>query len=280
MRKIPARLITEKIKGLCIAANCQIGTDVITALKRQWRRERKPVAREVLKMILENAAIARTENRPACQDTGYAVVWLAVGHEVMITGGTWEQAVQQGVRQGYEEGYFRASIVKDPFRRENTGTNTPAVIHYLPAKGDKVKITFEVKGGGSENMSRSAMLRPSEGPETIKEMVLGWIKDAGAKPCPPVIVGIGIGGDFEECALIAKQALLRPVGKRHADPFYARMEDDLLKSINRLGIGVQGLGGITTALDVHIEARPCHIACLPLAMNLDCHAHRVKSVVI
>jgi fumarate hydratase subunit alpha len=276
MRKIPAVLITEKVKSLCVEANCRLGKDLLDAVRRSQRREKNHRAGRVLQQILENAVLARQENRPACQDTGYAVVWVELGQDIHVTGGSLEAAIHKGVRAGYGQGYLRKSIVSDPLVRENTGDNTPAVIHYQVVKGSRLKITLEVKGGGSENLSRSAMLKPTDGPDVIRDTVVTWVREAGAKPCPPVIVGIGIGGDFEECARIAKQALLRPVGKRHPDPRYAKMEKEILQAVNRLGIGPQGLGGMTTALDVHIETRPCHIACLPLAMNLDCHSHRVK----
>lgn len=278
IRTLSVSNITDAICALCGVANTQLNSDVVDALTHAYQTEEKALPQSVLKQILQNIDLSRTESIPACQDTGYAVLWIAVGQDVHLTGGDLYAAINSGVEQGYAQGYLRKSIVGDPLERKNTTTNTPAVIHTTIQKGDKVDITLEIKGGGSENMSRHAMLKPADGVEGVRSSILRWVQEAGGKPCPPIIVGIGIGGDFEQCAVIAKQALLRKVGSVHADSKYAQLEKELLAEINELDIGPAGLGGNNTALAVHIEARPCHIACLPVAMNLDCHAHRTKSI--
>jgi len=280
MREIDVKEITNKVAQLCIEANCLLGEDVKTAIKKAIEKEESPLGREVLKQILENAEIAKKEMVPLCQDTGLTVVFLEVGNEVRFVGGDLNEAINEGVRKGYIEGYLRKSVVKDPFRRENTKDNTPAVIHLSCVKGNQVKITVMPKGGGSENMSEAKMLTPAAGIEGVKEYVVQRVKESGANPCPPIVVGVGIGGTLEYAALLAKKALLREIGSTHPDPFYAEMEEDLLERINRLGIGPQGFGGRITALAVFIEAFPCHIASLPVAVNINCHAVRHKTAII
>jgi|UniRef100_A0A7V5XZ40 fumarate hydratase subunit alpha len=280
MREIDVKEITNKVAQLCIEANCLLGEDVKTAIKKAIEKEESPLGKEVLKQILENAEIAKKEMVPLCQDTGLTVVFLEVGNEVRFVGGDLNEAINEGVRKGYIEGYLRKSVVKDPFRRENTKDNTPAVIHLSCVKGNQVKITVMPKGGGSENMSEVKMLTPAAGIEGVKEYVVQRVKESGANPCPPIVVGVGIGGTLEYAALLAKKALLREIGSTHPDPFYAEMEEDLLERINRLGIGPQGFGGRITALAVFIEAFPCHIASLPVAVNINCHAVRHKTAII
>jgi len=280
MREIDVKEITNKVAQLCIEANCLLGEDVKTAIKKAIEKEESPLGKEVLKQILENAEIAKKEMVPLCQDTGLTIVFLEVGNEVRFVGGDLNEAINEGVRKGYIEGYLRKSVVKDPFRRENTKDNTPAVIHLSCVKGNQVKITVMPKGGGSENMSEVKMLTPAAGIEGVKEYVVQRVKESGANPCPPIVVGVGIGGTLEYAALLAKKALLREIGSTHPDPFYAEMEEDLLERINRLGIGPQGFGGRITALAVFIEAFPCHIASLPVAVNINCHAVRHKTAII
>ena len=229
---------------------------------------------------MENAEIAQTDNVPLCQDTGLAAMFIELGQDVHVVGGDFETAVQEGIRQGYKDGYLRKSMVEDPLRRKNTGDNTPGVISIRLVPGEKIKITILPKGGGSENMSAIKMLKPSDGEEGVKEFVVDTVKKAGGNPCPPIIVGVGIGGSFDKCAYLAKKALLREVGSMHADPYYASIEKELLERVNNTGIGPQGLGGRTTALAVHIEVHPCHIASLPVAVNTQCHSARHKEIVI
>jgi len=273
VREIDVFEVTERVKRLCMEANHNLGEDVLQSFDRAIGQEESPVAIDILEQLKENARIARDERIPICQDTGYTVVFVELGQEVRLVGGDFNEAIQSGVRQGYLEGYLRKSVCH-PFTRANTGDNTPAIIHLEMVLGEEMKIIVAPKGGGSENMSRVVMLTPSVGIEGIKDYVVERVKEAGSNPCPPTIVGIGIGGTFEQAALIAKKALLRPVGSRNSDPEVATMEDDLLDRINRLGIGPQGLGGRTTSLAVHINLMPCHIASLPLAVNLNCHSSR------
>ncbi len=280
MREIDASDITAAVRSLCQEANFDLPDDVLDALRKAAEREESPTGREILRQCLRNARIAREERVPLCQDTGFAVVFLDLGQEVRIVGGDLTEAVNAGVREGYAEGYLRKSIVADPLRRKNTSDNTPAMIHVAIVPGDRLKITVAPKGGGSENMSAVRMLAPADGEEGIKNFVVEWVKQAGANPCPPVVVGVGIGGTFEGVALLAKKALLRPLGSAHPDPFYARLERELGERINALGVGPQGLGGRVTALGVQIEVFPCHIASLPVAVNLNCHATRHKSVTL
>jgi fumarate hydratase subunit alpha len=280
MRNVNVELITESIKKLCMDANYYLGEDVVGAIKNAVNKEESPLGREILNQILENAEIAKNEKMPLCQDTGLAAIFAELGQEVHIEGGGFEEAIQEGVRQGYKEGFLRKSIVEDPLRRKNTGDNTPAVISTRVVPGDKIKITILPKGGGSENMSAIRMLKPSDGEEGVKSFVVETVRKAGGNPCPPIIVGIGIGGSFDKCAYLAKKALLRKVGSVHPDPYYAAMEKELLELVNNTGVGPQGLGGRITALAVHIEAHPCHIASLPAAVNTQCHSARHKEIII
>lgn len=279
MREINVKLITEKVRDLCMKANTDLGEDVVEAFNRAMEREESPLGLEILKELKENARIAKKENVPICQDTGFAVVFLELGQDVHLSGGNLTNAIQEGVRQGYRDGYLRKSICH-PFTRANTGDNTPAIVHTEVVSGDKVKITVAPKGGGSENMSRVTMLTPSDGVEGIKRFVVKRVKESGSNPCPPTIVGVGIGGTFEQAALLAKKSLLRSLGSRNPDPELDQLESEILTAINKLGIGPQGLGGRTTSLAVHILMMPCHIASFPLAVNIQCHAQRHKEVVI
>jgi fumarate hydratase subunit alpha len=279
MREIDVNLITEKVRDLCIEANTDLGEDVLQALDRAMEREESPLGVEILKELKENARIAKEEKVAICQDTGFAVIFVELGQNIHLVGGDLREAIYEGVRQGYRDGYLRKSICH-PFTRANTGDNTPAIIHTEVVPGEKVKITVAPKGGGSENMSRVVMLTPSDGIEGIKRFVVQRVKESGSNPCPPTIVGVGIGGTFEQAALLAKKSLLRPLGSRNQDPELDRLETAILTEINQLGIGPQGLGGRITSLAVHISMMPCHIASLPLAVNIQCHAQRHKEVVI
>jgi len=281
MREVHVDKVRETVKRLCMEANYFLPQDVLNAFKEGKKREVSPVGKNVFDILQENAEIAATEEIPYCQDTGFAVVFMEIGQDVRFVGGNLEDAINQGVAEGYTEGYLRKSIVSDPlFDRKNTGNNTPAVIHYSIVPGDRVKITVAAKGGGSENMSRLAMLKPADGVEGVKRFVLKTVSDAGPNPCPPITVGVGIGGTFEKVAYLAKKALLRPIGHRNPDPRYAQLEEELLEEINKLGIGPSGFGGKVTALDVKIEWYPCHIASLPVAVNIQCHASRHKEAEI
>ncbi len=279
MREVDVKWITEKVRDLCIEANTDLGEDVLQAFDRAMAKEESPLGIEILKELKENARIAKDEKVPLCQDTGFGIVFIELGQDVHLVGGSLKEAIFEGVRQGYRDGYLRKSICH-PFTRVNTGDNTPAVLHTEIVPGEKVKITVAPKGGGSENMSRVTMLAPSEGIEGIKRFIVQRVKESGSNPCPPTIVGIGIGGTFEQAALLAKKGLLRPLGSRNPDPELGRLESEILTEINKLGIGPQGLGGRTTSLAVHILMMPCHIASLPLAVNIQCHAQRHKEVVI
>lgn len=274
MRTIQVQQITEQIKEMCIQVNHYLSEDMKEALRNAQASEKSPLGCQILSQLQENLEIAGEDMIPICQDTGMAVVFLKVGQDVHLEGGSIEDAVNEGVRQGYTEGYLRKSVVKDPLIRENTRDNTPAVIHYEIVPGDKVTITVAPKGFGSENMSRVFMLKPADGIEGVKNAVLTAVKDAGPNACPPMVVGVGIGGTFEKCALMAKQALMRPVGS-HSDISYVKeMEEELLSRINGLGIGPGGLGGTTTALAVNVNTYPTHIAGLPVAVNICCHVNR------
>jgi len=275
MREIDVGLITGKIRSLCMEANTDLGEDVLHALDRAMAEEESPLGVEILKELKENARIAREEKVAMCQDTGVAVVFVELGQEVHLIGGSLKEAVFEGVRQGYRDGYLRKSLCH-PFTRANTGDNTPAIIHTEVVPGEKVRITVAPKGGGSENMSRVTMLAPAEGVEGIKRFVVQRVKESGSNPCPPTIVGVGIGGNFEQSALLAKKSLLRPLGSRNPDPVLEKLESEIFAEINRLGVGPQGLGGRTTSLAVHVLMMPCHIASLPLAVNIQCHAQRHK----
>lgn len=279
IREISTAEIIKVIRDLCIDANYNLGDDVLSAFKEAIEREDSAPAREVLKELIENAKIAREEKVPICQDCGLAVVFMEIGQDVHIISGDLNEAINEGVRQGYREGYLRKSACH-PFTRENTGDNTPAILHLQIVPGDKVRIIFAPKGGGSENMSRVDMLTPAAGIEGVKDFVVQWVKESGANPCPPTIVGVGVGGTFERSAILAKKALLRNIGDRNPDPELAEIEEEILKRINRLGIGPMGYGGNFTSLDVFLEVEPCHIASLPVAVNIQCHAARHKEAVI
>lgn len=280
MREISVNKIRDSVRDLCISSNYYIGSDVKDSLINYRDRESYPIAKEVLGKIVENADISKNENMPMCQDTGMACIFLEVGQDVHFIDGDIEEAINEGVRRGYEEGYLRKSVVKDPIDRVNTKDNTPAVIYYNLVKGDKVKVTVAPKGFGSENMSKIAMLKPSDGLEGVKKFILKTVEEAGPNPCPPMIVGVGIGGTFDKAAYLSKKALLRTINEENKNEFYAQLEKDLLKDINSLGIGPQGFGGLTTALGINIEVYPTHIAGLPVAVNISCHATRHKEAVI
>ncbi len=281
MRQIHYSAVIEVVAQLCQDTNFSLPEDVLNSLRQARSEEESPLGRIVLAQILENARIAAEEKVPICQDCGTAIVFLELGEELEITGGNLNlyAAIEEGVRRGYKEGYLRKSICH-PFTRKNTGDNTPAMIYTDIVPGNKLKIMFCPKGGGSENMSAIKMLSPSEGIEGVKKFVIETVKSAGSNPCPPIVVGVGIGGTFERVALLAKKALLRPFGSQNTDSELAALEDELLEKINCLGIGPAGLGGSTTALSVHIEMLPCHIASLPVAININCHAARHKEVTI
>ena len=279
MREISAESIRDVVSRLCIEANCHLPEDMCRRIRECREGEDWPQAREILDRIMENYETAHREEVPICQDTGMACIFLKIGQEVHILGDL-NEAVQEGVRRGYRDGYLRKSVVRDPLDRVNTGDNTPAVIHYEIVPGDKLEITVAPKGFGSENMSRIKMLRPSDGLQGVKDFVLETVEEAGPNPCPPIVVGVGIGGTFDKAAALAKQALLRPVDVPNSQPFYAQLEQDLLKEINALGIGPQGFGGATTALAVNIETFPTHIAGLPVAVNINCHVTRHKTEVL
>lgn len=279
MRTVSAGEVTAVVARLCREANTVLSADLLKAIEDALAWEDTPQGRDVLKKLLANAAMARAENIPACQDTGVAVVFIEIGQNVYIDGDL-EAAVQQGVRRGYTEGYLRKSMVGHPLVRTNTGDNTPAVIHVSVVPGDRLRITVAPKGAGSENMSGLRMLKPADGVEGVKRFVLEVVEKAGPNACPPLVVGVGIGGTMEKAALLAKEALLRPLGSRSTDPLAAALEEDLLAEINRSGIGPLGLGGRVTALAVHVAVYPCHIASLPVAVNLNCHCARHRSVEI
>lgn len=277
--KISVSEIIEKVSHLCMDANFNLNKDVLVALRDSYEAEVSPIAKEIFAELLENAKIARSCQMPMCQDTGVAVVFIEIGEHIEITGGRLYDAINEGVRRGYKEGFLRKSIVADPINRINTGDNTPAVIHTELVPENYLKITFMAKGGGCENMSRIAMLTPADGREGVINFVIETVRIANANPCPPIIVGVGIGGTFDYAAFLSKKSLLRPLGTKHTDPDTAALEQEMLERINNLGIGAQGLGGRITALAVHVKRHPCHIASLPVAVNIECHAHRVKTVI-
>ena len=279
MREVNSKEITKVVRDLFIDANYNLGEDVLAAFDHGIANDESPVAKEVLKELKENARIARDEQSPICQDTGLAVLFIEIGQDVHVVGGDFKQAINDGVIQGYGEGYLRKSAC-NPFTRANTKNNTPAVIHLDIVPGDKIKIMAVPKGGGAENMSRVHMLAPSAGIDGIKDFIVNRMKESGSNPCPPTVIGVGIGGTFERSALLAKKALLRKIGQRNPDSEIATIEVDVLERINKLGIGPMGYGGNTTALDVFFEVEPCHIASLPLAVNVQCHASRHKEAVI
>ena len=274
MRTIAVDLVTDSIREMCIEANHFLSRDMRQALDNAAQAERSPLGRQILAQLQENLQIAGEDMIPICQDTGMTVVFIEVGQEVHFEGGSLEEAIHEGVRRGYRDGYLRKSVIKDPLIRENTRDNTPAIIHYEIKPGDRVRITVAPKGFGSENMSRVFMLKPADGIEGVKNAILTAVKDAGPNACPPMVVGVGIGGTFEKCAIMAKQALTREVGEHSSVPYVREMEEELLATINGLGIGPGGLGGTTTALAVNINTYPTHIAGLPVAVNICCHVNR------
>jgi fumarate hydratase subunit alpha len=280
MREIDVSRITDAVRRMCISANINLPQDMKDALLRARKQEDGPIAQTILDRIMENYALAQSGTLPICQDTGMACIFLETGQDVHFTGGSLYDAVNEGVRLGYTEGYMRKSVERDPIRRGNTGDNTPALITVDIVPGDKVKLTVAPKGFGSENMSALKMLKPSAGLEGIKAFILETVEHAGPNPCPPIVVGVGIGGNFDHVALLAKKALLRPVDSCNPDPFYAALEEELLEEINALGIGPQGFGGRTTALGVNIEYLPTHIAGMPCAVNISCHVTRHETEVI
>ena len=279
MREIDAKRITETVKRLCIEANCYLPDDMKSCIATSYEREDWTPARDIMECIMENYRIAANEHRPICQDTGLACVFINLGQDVHVVGDITD-AVNEGVRQGYIEGYLRKSVVQDPLERVNTGDNTPAMIYYDIVSGDQIEIIVAPKGAGSENMSQIKMLKPSDGVDGIKNFVLKVVEEAGPNPCPPIVVGVGVGGTFDKAAFLAKKALIRNVDKRNSNPFWAQLEMELLDQINALGIGPQGFGGRTTALCVNIEQFPCHIASLPVAVNINCHVTRHMREVI
>ena len=274
MRTIDVAEITENIKEMCIEANHFLAQDMDVAMKTAADSEKSPLGRQILCQLQDNLKIAGEDMIPICQDTGMAVIFLEIGQDVHFTGGILEDAVNEGVRAGYTEGYLRKSVVKDPLIRENTKDNTPAVIHYEMVPGERVKITVAPKGFGSENMSRVFMLKPADGIEGVKDAILTAVKDSGPNACPPMVIGVGIGGTFEKCALMAKKALTRPVDEHSDIPYVKELEEEMLKKINETGIGPGGLGGTTTALAVNINTYPTHIAGLPVGINICCHVNR------
>lgn len=280
MRKIAAETVVGAVRDMCIRGCIEADPALLEKLRLTLKRETGPIAGDILAQLLENAAIAGRERLPLCQDTGVAVFFVEFGSDVRIVGGELIDCINEGVRRGYADGFLRKSVVADPLRRTNTGDNTPAIIHVEPVPGEGLKIAYAAKGGGSENMSAVRMLKPADGVEGVREFVLAHVRGSGGNPCPPLVVGVGIGGNFEKCAILAKKALFRTPGAANPDPFYAALETKLLDEINTLGIGPMGLGGDTTALAVHIETAPCHIASLPVAVNLNCHSARHMEVVL
>jgi len=280
MREFPLNKLTETIEQLCIDANNHLPEDVRAAIENSRKAEDGVIAQGVLDKIMENYAIADRDDVPICQDTGVACVFLEIGQDVHFVGGDLREAVDEGVRRGYAKGYLRKSVVADPLQRVNTGDNTPAMLYTEIVPGDKVTVTLAPKGFGSENMSVLMMFKPSAGLEGVKKLIIDTVEAAGPNACPPMVIGVGIGGTFDKCALLAKKALMRPLGSHHPDPFYAELEKELLETINGLGIGPQGFGGRTTALGLNIETMATHIAGLPVAININCHVTRHKTAVL
>ncbi|MBS3969100.1 MAG: fumarate hydratase [Clostridia bacterium] len=279
MREIKFKDIVNAIAELCIKINYELDEDVIDSFTKSLAAEKSPVGKEVLELLIENAKIAKDEQVPICQDTGTAVVFIELGQDVIIKGGNLTEAVEDGVRKGYLEGYLRKSMC-NPFTRANTGDNCPPIIHTQIVPGDRLSVSIAAKGGGSENMSSLAMLTPSDGIEGVKKFVIETVDKAGPNPCPPLVVGIGVGGNFETCAILAKKALMRKLGEPSKDETAARLEKELLSELNKTGIGPSGFGGTTTVIGVHIDVMPCHIASFPVAVNLNCHAARHGKVVL
>lgn len=280
MRELVTKRITDVVKKLCIEANTSLSEDVLAALNKALPKEESPTGREILRNLIQNAKVAWREKLPLCQDTGLAFVFIELGQEIVLLGDTIKQAVNKGVAKAYKEGYLRKSSVKDPLNRKNTEDNTPAIIHLESVPGENIRIRVLTKGGGAENCSAIKMFKPTSKKQEIEDFILETINNAGANACPPMIIGIGIGGSFDYAPIIAKKSLLRPVGEHNKDHDTAEWERDLLKKINQTGIGPMGLGGTTTALAINIEKRPCHISSLPVAVNIECHAHRYKEAVI
>ena len=279
MREVDSKIITEEVKRLCVEGNIFLGEDVIKSFEDNLEKEESDLGRDILKILIENASIAKENKIPLCQDTGMAVFFVEVGQEVLIKGDTLTDAINKGVSEGYTEGYLRKSVVS-PLTRINTQDNTPAIIHYEMVKGDKIKIQYAPKGFGSENMSKLKMLKPSDGIEGVKKFILETVSEAGPNPCPPIVVGVGIGGTVDKCAQIAKKALFRNIGEHSDDEMISDLEKEMIEKINNLGIGPQGFGGNTTALSVNIETFPTHIAGLPVVVNINCHSARHKQVII
>lgn len=279
MREIDSKVITKEVKKLCIEGNIFLGDDVIKSFEENLKKEKSDLGKDVLNILIENAKIAKESFIPLCQDTGMAVFFVEIGQEVIIKGETLSEAINRGVKEGYTKGYLRKSVVS-PLTRINTQDNTPAIIHYEMVKGDKVKIQYAPKGFGSENMSKLKMLKPSDGIEGVKDFIIQTVSEAGPNPCPPMVVGVGIGGTVDKCAQIAKKSLFRNIGEHSKDDMIADLEREMLEKINDLGIGPQGLGGNTTALCVNIETFPTHIAGLPVVVNINCHSARHKQVII
>jgi fumarate hydratase subunit alpha len=280
MRDIHISTITDAVKKLCMEANWNLEPDMLRAFDRALGTERSPAGRQVLQILKQNAELARTKRIPYCQDTGVVVMFVELGQDVHVTGGAFGDALNEGVRQGYAEGYLRASIVRSPFDRVNTGDNTPAVIHVDVVAGALLKIMIMAKGGGCENRSKFKMLTPAEGLDGVKNWIIECVRTAGPDACPPLVVGVGVGGTFEKAALLSKKALFRELGSPHPDPALDALERELLDQANRLGIGPQGYGGDTTAFGIHILTYPCHITSLPVAVTIECHAHRHKEVTL
>ncbi|MFZ5943975.1 MAG: fumarate hydratase [Bacillota bacterium] len=281
MKEISYEKIVETVRELCINAACDLPQDVEELIRKKQAQEESEFGKYIFEQIIDNVELARRENQAMCQDTGITVVYVEMGQDVHLTGGSLIDAINEGVRQGYKDGYLRKSVVDDPvFNRKNTGDNTPAIIHTEIVPGNKLKIMIVPKGAGSENMGALKMLKPSDGLEGIKDFILKTVREAGGNPCPPIIVGVGIGGTMEKATLLAKKALTRKAGLHHPDENYKALEEELLEKINRFGIGPQGLGGRVTALAVHIEAFPTHIATLPVAVNLNCHASRHSEAIL
>ncbi len=280
MKKIKSEVITNAVEKLCVDANYYLPEDIRQALLRAYENEEKEIAKQILTDIIENYKIAENEQVPVCQDTGMAIFFVKIGNNVFVEGKNITDAINEGVRRGYINGYLRYSVVGDPLERKNTNDNTPAVIHYEFVDGDNIEITIAPKGFGSENMSAVKMLKPSDGVEGVKNFVIETVKKASSNPCPPIVVGVGIGGSFEKCAILAKKALTRNVDSSNENKSYARLENELLEKINSLGIGPSGLGGKTTALGLNIEVFPTHIAGLPVAVNISCHVTRHKTIIL
>ncbi|HXG03472.1 MAG TPA: fumarate hydratase [Candidatus Binatia bacterium] len=280
VREVHASAVTDAVKKLCMEANWSLGPDMLRAFDRALRTERSPAGRQVLQILQQNAELARTRRIPYCQDTGMVVCFVELGQDVHVIGGALYDAINEGVRQGYREGYLRASIVRSPFDRVNTGDNTPAVIHVEVVPGAELRVMLMAKGGGCENRSKYRMLTPAEGLRGVKDFILECVRTAGPDACPPLILGVGVGGTFEKAALLSKKALFRELGTPNPDPALDALERELLERANRLGIGPQGYGGDTTAFGIHILTYPCHITSLPVAVTIECHAHRHKEATL